>query len=191
MAGIRSWLATAVLLLGACGGGSGTGGGVPTLPGAGGVGGGAGGSSGSGCNVPCLNTLVSVLERCQPSGTCTQQMVGTTAANACYSNGVKVQVSVGSLTTDAISMTMSVKKGAVCYSMIMNESEAGDMTLIFKDASGAAIATIGTGASGEDTITCPGGSPSALSSECDTQAGSVGTLASPPTSECVDGTCSY
>ena len=199
MAGIKLGLATAVLLFGACGDGSGTGTGIPSLPGAGGRGaggtgglglGGAGGSV-SGCNVPCLNTLVSALEGCQPSGTCTQQLVGTTTVNACYSNGVKLQLSMGSLTGDAMSMTMSVKKGAVCYSMVMNEGSTGDMTVIFKDGSGTTIATIGTNADGDDTVTCPGGSPTVIDSTCNEQASSAGTLSDPSSSSCTDGPCSY
>ena len=175
MPGIKHCLATAVLLLGACGGGSGTG--VDGGPGAG------------GCS--CLDTLVAVMEGCQPSGTCIEQAVGTTAANVCYSNGVKIRISVTSLPTDAMSMTMSVKKGAVCYSMVMTETESGDMTMVFKNGTGATIATLGTNENDERTVTCPGGSPSVITSACSTQASSAGTLSNPPTTDCTTGTCNY
>lgn len=188
---VKHWLATAALLLGACGDGSGPGMGGPGLPGAGGTGGpGVGGASGGG-GCGCLDTVVSLMEGCQPSGTCTQQMAGMTAANVCYENGVKMQVTMSSLVGDTISMTMTVKKGSVCYSMVMNQSEAGDMTLIFKNPSGATVATIATTASaGDQTITCPGGAPAVLTDECNAQASSLGT-GTPSASDCTDGTCSF
>lgn len=177
MAAIKCWLAATTLLLGACGDGSGTAA--------------DGGGGASGCNLSCLNTLVRTLEGCQPTGTCTQQLVGTTTVNACYSNGVKLRLTMDSVATNTMSMTMSVKKGGVCYSMVMNETDAGDMSVVFKNATGATLATIGTNANGEETITCPGGLPSVIDASCSGQASSAGTLSSPPSNDCTSGTCSY
>jgi len=170
--------ATLVLFLGGCGDGTGTGGD-----------GGLGGSSG--CNLSCLNTLVSLMQGCQPTGTCVEQLSGTTVGNACYSNGIKLQVSMTTPSTGGTSMSMSVKKGsAVCYSMVMNETAAGDMTMAFKNASGVAVATMGTTTTGGSTITCPGGSPSVIDSTCSGQANSANSMATPST-DCTQGACAY
>ncbi len=189
MAGIRHFLAVAVLLFGACGDGNGTGSGV-SLPGAGGSGGGGTSPGGtSGCS--CLATVVGAMENCQPSGTCVEQLVGTTAVNVCYSNGVKLQVSTSSVATDAMSMTMTAKKGSVCYSVVMNQVSADNMSAIFKNAAGATIATLGTNADGQETVTCPGGASVVMADACDPQLSSAGTATNPPTTDCTQGTCTF
>jgi hypothetical protein len=167
------WLATSALLLAACGGSSGLS-----------LDGGAGGSSG--CN------LANLVATCQPSGTCTEQLTSSTAATVCYSNGVKMSISMTTSTSGAPSMAISVKNNsAACYSMAMSETSSGDMTMTFKNASGTTVATLVGGTTGE-TVTCPGASPSAIDSSCSTQAATAGSLAgSSSTTNCPQGTCAY
>ena len=174
------WLATGALLLAACGGSSGLS-----------LDGGAGGSSG--CNLACLNNLANLVATCQPSGTCTEQLTSSTAATTCYSNGVKMSVSMTTSTSGAASMAISVKNNsAACYSMAMSETASGDMTMTFKNASGTTVATLAVGSTTGETVTCPGGSPSAIDSSCSTQAASVSSFAgSSSTTNCTQGTCAY
>ena len=117
MAKATSLFGLAALVTLGCGGGSGG-----TLDG--------GTSLGTACKQSCLVTLSNMVAGCQPSGTCTQQLTGTSSGAICYSNGVKFKVTMTSSSSGAMSMSMSAKKGsATCYSMILDETAAGDVTM--------------------------------------------------------------
>jgi hypothetical protein len=170
-------------------GGSGAGG-----SGAGGSGGGTVPLTGACANLTCLNPLVDLLSGCPASGTCTQQttVVGTSAAvNMCYSNGVKMSEAMDASMT---SMTMTVKNGSsVCYTMaISNMTSTTAMTIAVKNPSGTTVATIATDSSGNDVVTCPGGTPTVIDSTCGSDASSTSSaVPGATTGACTTGTCTF
>jgi hypothetical protein len=175
-----------VALLGfGCGNSSGSGGGA----GAGGAANGTGGSSGQGgnqsvgsCNIACLNDVVS---QCVPSGACTTSQTGE---GACYANGVKIDTTaVAGTTTPSTTTTVTRPDGNVCYS-IDQVVQPGSVTLTYKDAAGATIAT-GTAATETSavTITCNGMTFALTGSGCPGASGQ--TDSSNP--GCSAGTCTF
>ena len=171
-------LVTGILWLAACGGGNGLGDG------------GAGDSSG--CKLSCLVTMANLTSSCQPSGTCTEQAIGTTSASACYSNGIKMSVSMATSSSDLMSMSIGVKKnGTPCFSMAVSDAASGDTTVIFKNASGTTVATVVTGGSSGTTVTCPGGSPSGIDTACNADYTAANSATSWNTGNCSPGTCAY
>jgi hypothetical protein len=197
----KSVLATVVVLLLGCGGGSGHDGGLGGpdggLAGLGGQGGGLGGQGGgSGCTLACLATLATLVDACPMTGTCTQQQSGTTSVNICYGNGVKVNETVTSTSSSGLSITMNVKKNTTaCYSVAMSESSAGDMTMAFKNPAGASAGTVGITSAGGMTVTCPGGQTTTIDSTiqaaCGTELSSASAATSASTGSCTAGTCTY
>ncbi|MGD0837666.1 MAG: hypothetical protein ABSB49_13570 [Polyangia bacterium] len=159
--------------------GLGSGGGLAT-----GAGGSSSGTVVSGtCTVPsCLSGFVN----CIPSGTCVEQIDTTTfAANMCYSNGVKETSSLGATGT---SFTVTVKQGgSVCYSISVPISDGGIAnTFTVNNASGQAVATATSDGSGNTTVTCTGGSPVTIASNCNFGSSGASTTTS---SSCTQGTC--
>ncbi len=179
---MRSLGAAALVFLIGCGGGSGTG-----LD---------GGQANSICSIACLATLANLVNACPASGTCTQQLVGTTSENVCYSNGVKMTAAVTSTSSGAMSMSVSVKKNTTpCYSLAMSVTATEDVTMTFKSTSGATVATFAVTSAGDTIITCPGKTPTTLDSTiqatCATELSSANTASGSGTSDCTDGICSY
>lgn len=202
-------LAIGSLSIFACGGGSGSsldggsdvgsgqqgpfGSGGSITGGTGGTSGGAG-SAGS-CSIACLNQAATLVQNCQPSGSCTSQesISGSTiSATACYSNGVKMGMSMGAGTgtSSAMSITATFKKSsAVCYTMVMNADISGAGTVDFKNASGGEVATITVDASGGQTVTCPGQAPVAIDAACSSASDTVSSAGDTQTDTCTAGTC--
>jgi hypothetical protein len=170
-----------------------------TLPTGGTSGGGTGGSSiplvGACANLTCLNPLNDLLATCQTGATdtCTQQMTMgmTIVMNECFSNGVKMQVSMG---MDMASMTMTVKSGlSVCYSMLVGGLLGNVMTIVVKNGSGTTVATVV-----EDTttsinmVTCPGGTPTVVDATCGSNPGGLGGTSIPGSgANCANGICVF
>ena len=161
-------------------------------------GGDTGGSSiplvGACANLTCLNPLNDLLATCQTgtTDTCKQQvMMGTMiAVNDCYSNGVKMQASMG---MDMASVTMTVKRGgSVCYSMLVGGLLGNVMTIVVKNGSGTTVATLV-----EDTttsinmVTCPGGTPTVVDATCGSNPGGLGGTSMPGSANCIDGICVF
>jgi hypothetical protein len=163
----------ASMLLAACGGGGGL------------------GDGGTACKQSCLLTLARLVSSCQPSGACTEQLIGTTAANVCYGNGVKMSATITSSSSDTMSMLVSVKKNNTpCYSVTMNQDATEVMTMTFKNTSGATVATLKAGGTADTTVTCPGGSPSAIDPACNEEYAAADTAYGSGT-DCTQGSCSY
>ncbi len=141
-----------------------------------------GGNASTGnCNMPsCVMTLMS---SCVPSGTCTSQLdMATFNTSMCFSNGVKVGMVID-MTSGAATMTF--KNGTTtCYSILETADASGNGQLTFKNASGATVAT-GTRDANRNvtTITCPGGQPVTLNSDCSSP------VPSSDTTTCTNGTC--
>jgi len=173
-------------------------GGVTSLAGTTSAGGVAvlGGNTGTGtipltgacASLTCLNPLVALLSNsaCEVSATdtCTEQTdLSTYAQSACFSNGVKMQ-------SDITTMTVTVKSGSsICYSMVMGgAATASSMTIVVKNGSGATVATIAT----NDTVTCPGGTPTVVDATCGSDTGAVSSASAiPDTSSCNTGACTF
>lgn len=177
-------------------------GGATTSLGSGGSGdNGGGGASGSagGCSVPCLNDAANLIDNCAPSGSCTEQVSSsgsTMGAVACYSNGVKMSMSMAvpsDPTSSSLSMTATFKKGSsVCYTMVVGTDATGSATtMTIKNPSGAVVATIATSSAGTDTVTCPGQAPAPIDPACNQASDSVNGASGAASSSCTTGTCSF
>jgi len=147
--------------------------------------------TGACANLTCLNPLVALLSNsaCEVSATdtCTEQTnLSTYAQSACFSNGVKMQ-------TDITTMTVTVKSGSsVCYSMVLGSlATSSSMTIVVKNGSGATVATIATDGT-SDTITCPGGTPTVVDATCGSDSSAVSSGATmPDNSSCTPGVCTF
>jgi len=158
-----------------------------TNPGSGGTAGAAGGLSTGGtagggasgsCNLPsCLSSMSS---DCQPSGACVEQTDAAGNTNTCYANGVKT-ISSLDMTTFAISVTLK-NASKTCLTMSGPITATG-ATLTIKDGSGKAVGTLAADSAGNTTVTCTGGQPVALDSNCD-----LGT-SNGASSSCTTGAC--
>ncbi|MGB8296643.1 MAG: hypothetical protein WCG85_14540 [Polyangia bacterium] len=182
-------------------GGQGAGGGVTSLAGTTSAGGVAalGGNTATGtipltgacASLTCLNPLVALLSNsaCEVSATdtCTEQMdLSTYTQSACFSNGVKMQ-------TNITTMTVTVKSGSsVCYSMVLGSlATSSSMTVVVKNGSGATVATIATDGT-NDTVTCPGGTPTVVDATCGSDSSAVSSGATmPDNSNCTTGVCTF
>jgi hypothetical protein len=193
--------------------GGGNGGSGGTIGGSGGVGGsgvgGSGGTSGgsgviltgSCAGLTCLATIANMTVNCNPGGTCTESVtaLGTLATvNECYGNGVEAQVKVDEnvLTSGGpITMQMTVKNGgSFCYAatVSMTSVSSTDMTMNYRNASGAAVGTVYyDSATGDGTVTCPGGTPTTIDSSCGVVGAGLAGASSTTTSTCTQGTCTY
>jgi hypothetical protein len=115
----------------------------------------------------------------------------TIVMNECFSNGVKMQVSMG---MDMASMTMTVKSGlSVCYSMLVGGLLGNVMTIVVKNGSGTTVATVV-----EDTttsinmVTCPGGTPTVVDATCGSNPGGLGGTSIPGSgANCANGICVF
>ena len=146
-----------------------------------------------GCNVACLSRAKTLIEGCQPSGTCVEQEADAlhTSAALCFSNGVKLLLTTSGSDAGAISTTETFKKGStVCYSMVISEDSTNTSTIDVTDASGAKVATITTDPTGTESVTCPGQDPVTVDPSCNgalTWVSDAGSL----TSGCSTGTCLF
>jgi hypothetical protein len=130
-------------------------------------------------NLTCMSDLVNLVSGCTPSGTCTSQ-TGLTGAAYCFSNGVKVSITMNMTTMAA---TETVKKGSsVCFS-----ADVTGTNIVFKNGSGKVVATMNSTGS---TMTCADGSTGTLDSTCGSDATSTASSANPTSfSDCTPGTC--
>ena len=170
-----------VLLLIACGGGSGFstdgGAGLPVNDGLGGAGaGGSGDISGVCAEVPCYATLIN---SCPFTAVCTYTSSTSTdgkqgTSTECFDNGVK-ENSVFNNGTSTIISTLVVKKGSsVCYSIdqtVPQPGSAGSLAWVIRDGSGNQVATATRYIESDMTMTpmtmtCTGGQPTVLSDAC-------------------------
>jgi hypothetical protein len=166
-------LGASILLGAACGGGSGL------------------GDGGTTCKQSCLVTLAKLVANCQPSGTCTEQAIGTSAANVCYSNGVKMSATMTTSSADTTSMSVSVKKNSTpCYALAISQNASQEMTMVFKNASGTVVATLQAGGTADPTVTCPGGVASAIDVTCNAEYTAADTAFGNGT-DCTQGACAY
>lgn len=172
-------------------------GGVPNEGGETSTGGTSTGGTGSGgaptgtCEYPqCLADLQA---NCVPEGECTQQINLDDPLNPsfamCWDNGVKA--GFGDFDADTGSGTFEFQmNGDVCYSIDFTaEATTGASSLVYKDASGATVATVETDPDTESqTITCvDSGQVVVYTPEScpDPEPGSE----QPDPSECAMGTC--
>jgi hypothetical protein len=195
-------LGVGILLTASCGDdskSSGTGTGTDTGTGTG-TGTGPVTATGSCANLTCMNELFTLMSSCVPDGTCTTQtaMSGTSfSSNMCYSNGVKVSLSMAG-TTAASSMTETVKKGSsVCYSYVMSGlTGASDVSVEIKNASGKTVGTITVNSTTNvETVTCADGSTGTIDASCGDDVNSTASSAtasgSSTGSGCTAGTCAF
>jgi len=145
-----------------------------------------------GCNVACLNGAKTLIESCQPSGTCVEQTDALYTSSAlCFSNGVKLLLTTSGSVASAISTTEAFKRGStVCYSMVISKDSTNTSTIDVTDASGAKVATITTDPTGTESVTCPGQDPVTVDPSCNgalTWVSDAGSL----TSGCSTGTCLF
>jgi hypothetical protein len=135
-----------------------------------------GGGAKESCNVPaCLADVYALIQSCQGAGTCTTQVNATSTAT-CWSNGVKF---FDDVPTDTIRQTKP--DGTDCFSATFTHSatDPNGYDVVFKDASGATIAT-GTQNSTGTFLTCDGQS---FTYECASGAGGTGATT------CAMGNC--
>jgi len=145
-----------------------------------------------GCNVACLNRAKTLIESCQPSGTCVEQANALhTSTTLCFSNGVKLLLPTSGSDAGAMSTTETFKKGStVCYSMVIRGDSTNMSTIDVTDASGANVATVTTDSAGTDAVTCPGLDPVTVDPSCNVALKSVSDAGS-LTSACSMGTCLF
>lgn len=168
----------AVLGMGGSGGAGPLGGGSGGSP----LGGGSGGSGGSSGTCAFPSCLQSIETTCAPSGACVEQQDGTGSTNRCWANGVK-EISAVDIAT--LSATITLKKGStVCAVFASDASQAAAGVFTIKNGSGQAIGTGTTDANGNTVITCTGGTPVTLSSDCE-----IGASSASSPSSCTAGTC--
>jgi hypothetical protein len=165
-------------------------------------GGGTGGSSipltGNCANLTCLNPLNDLLSTCQvgASEACTVQVTMSPEffdVNECYTSGVKMQVSQGSMGPGMSSMTLTtVKRGSsVCYSIELDAPYSSLTTAVVKDGAGTPVATLSEySTTSVSTVTCPGGTPTVVDATCGNNSGNLGS-AIPTGSNCTPGLCAF
>ena len=187
-------LGMGLLLPASCGGGNGLGFGGD---------GGTTISTGGCANQACLNTIANLMADCLPSGTCVEQITqsGTTgeAGNVCFSNGIKMSITMGapSGASGPVNMSITAKKGtSVCYSwslaMAMASGSSASESMTVKNASGATVATLAVDTNGNETITCPGGTPTPIDATCASASTSISTISAAGNSNnCTQGTCAF
>jgi hypothetical protein len=105
------------------------------------------------CQFPdCVMKLQSA---CTPAGTCTQQRSGQGANNICYANGVTFfATSSGRNQTPALKVTRP--DGKLCYIVEPIPRGAGVSAFVYRDASGAEVATATVDRNGTLAIVCVG-----------------------------------
>ena len=154
------------------------------------TGGGTGAGGASCMNIPpCLQFLVN----CSPSGTCMSQTTVTLSppsatVSKCYSDGVK-EATTGSLsgTTVTTGRTTVSRNGTFCYTYDLSLGAGGatgaNSSLVFKNASGATLATVVSANATTTTFSC-GGQTYQVPSSCTAAVAAAGTATS-----CAAGTC--
>jgi len=208
---LGSLFVSGLVMIGACGdgssGSSGTGGhggngGKPAMTGSsGGTKGGSGGHVGStggstgagGASCANVPACLAFLTNCAPSGTCMSQTTITfsppsATLSKCYSNGVK-EATTGSLSGGSVNSgtTTVSKNGTFCYAYDLSLGGGGatgsGQSLVFKNASGATLATVVSANATTTTFSC-GGQTYQVPSSCTAAVAAVETGTT-----CTAGTC--
>jgi hypothetical protein len=147
------------------------------------------GTSAGTCDYP--QCYIDLVKPCAPEGACIQQTSISTSgvsSNLCYANGVKVLTTTDLSIITAPTTVVTVKNaGGLCYTMEAPYSlTSTTVTYTMKNAAGVTVATLAADPlTNTTTITCVGGTPVVVSSDCDepgADAGSGGAT-------CTEGTC--
>jgi hypothetical protein len=200
------YLAIALLLVTACGGGSSK----PSPSGGAGGSSGSGGAGGAGdpcANLACLQHVQDLMLGCEASGACVSQAGSSEllVTASCYDNGLKIlSTQVGSQTSTVFTdhQTYQVKNGGgLCYTRTFDLVVGGDggtgysNDSTMQDASGTLLVTTHMDVNNVTTVTCPGGQPTVFTDgSCGIMALTVSStylLDSTTQSTCTDGTCTF